>query len=76
LLEIPSLRVVGRVSYGLYLWHMPLFYVVNRYGAGWGAPARILVAVPLAAAFTFASWRYVEQPFLRLKDSRRRLRAA
>jgi peptidoglycan/LPS O-acetylase OafA/YrhL len=76
LLEIPSLRVVGRVSYGLYLWHMPLFYVVNRYGASWGAPARILVAVPLAAAFTFASWRYVEQPFLRLKDSRRRLRAA
>jgi peptidoglycan/LPS O-acetylase OafA/YrhL len=76
LLEIPSLRVVGRVSYGLYLWHMPLFYVVNRYGAGWGAPARILVGVPLAAAATFASWRYVEQPFLRLKDSRRRLQAA
>jgi peptidoglycan/LPS O-acetylase OafA/YrhL len=65
------LRAVGQVSYGLYLWHMPVFYVMNRYGSGWGAPVRILVGLPVAAALTVASWVLVERPILRFKDRSR-----
>jgi peptidoglycan/LPS O-acetylase OafA/YrhL len=65
------LCAVGRVSYGLYLWHMPVFYVMNRYGADWGAPARIVAGLPITAALTLSSWIFLERPILRFK--RRRL---
>ena len=64
------LRCAGRVSYGLYLWHIAIFFAVARYGTTWGAPLRILIAYPLVAAVTLVSWRYVERPALALKDRR------
>ena len=54
LASIAPLRWFGRISYGLYLWHFPLYALL-----GWklGAPAAIVVAA--------LSYRYVELPFLR-----------
>ncbi len=54
LIDRAWLRGFGKISYGLYLWHWPLYYAL-----GWklGLPLAILVAA--------ASYRYVEQPFLR-----------
>ncbi len=67
ILAIPPLRLIGRVSYGLYLWHLPVFFAVQRYGTDWGTPLRLTVAFGLTILFTAASWRFVEQPALRLK---------
>jgi peptidoglycan/LPS O-acetylase OafA/YrhL len=55
----------GKRSYGLYLWHYPLIKLAIRTGAPWVVvgPVTILVAVGVAAA----SYRWVEQPFLRLR---------
>jgi peptidoglycan/LPS O-acetylase OafA/YrhL len=50
------LRYFGRVSYGVYLWHLPLYAML-----GW--KLGILVTLAVAAL----SYRYVEQPFLRRK---------
>ena len=65
-LEIPALVWIGRLSYGLYLWHYPIFEKLG----GWNALG--LLRVPLACVFTFAiataSFYFVEKPFLRLKS--------
>jgi peptidoglycan/LPS O-acetylase OafA/YrhL len=55
-MSVAPLRYLGRISYGLYVWHWPLVAVL-----GWrlGLP----IAVPVAAL----SYRFIEQPFLRRK---------
>lgn len=59
---------LGRRSYGLYLWHYPVVVAVaaELSGAGWLLRAALIV--PVSLALTALSWRYVETPFLRLKD--------
>jgi peptidoglycan/LPS O-acetylase OafA/YrhL len=60
LLDVGVLRRLGKISYGLYLWHLPIFSLL-----GWpaGLPVSILVAA--------TSFRYVEQPFLSMRHGRR-----
>jgi peptidoglycan/LPS O-acetylase OafA/YrhL len=70
-LELRPLRAVGRVSYGLYLWSLPVFIAVNRYGTGWGAPARVVVGLVIAAALTVLSWTFLERPIMGLRNRRR-----
>lgn len=66
-LRWPPLVAVGIVSYGVYLWHAPVYDVVARYGVTWAPPLRVAVAALLTACFTVVSWLLVERPFLRRK---------
>ena len=52
------LAAVGRRSYGLYLWHWPVF-VLLRVGQGGG---RLVLAVLVSVAAAEASYRWVEEP--------------
>jgi peptidoglycan/LPS O-acetylase OafA/YrhL len=61
------LRGLGRISYGLYLWHMPVFFAVARYGVHSPRWERLLVGLAITFAATLASWKFVEQPVLRLR---------
>lgn len=68
LLSWRPLRAVGRVSYGLYLWHFMIFEILaqhNSLGLDWWARAAVVLL--LSAGATLTSWYCVEQPFLRLK---------
>jgi peptidoglycan/LPS O-acetylase OafA/YrhL len=60
---------IGRISYGLYLWHLPIVYGCGALAVD-GTPPDYPRAA-LAIGFTFlvavASFRWVEQPMLRLK---------
>lgn len=67
LLTVAPLRLVGRVSYGLYLWHGWVFVVVLRYGGGWGWATRLAVGLLAAAVLTSLSWHLVERPMTRLR---------
>jgi peptidoglycan/LPS O-acetylase OafA/YrhL len=62
-LAAAPLALLGRRSYGLYLWHYPTF------GLAVAAPAghKIVVwlgVLALTAAIVYLSWRCVEEPFL------------
>jgi peptidoglycan/LPS O-acetylase OafA/YrhL len=66
-LELAPLRFTGRISYALYLWHLPALVIVhNEFPAG-GWPYTLGA---IAASFAAATISYyaLERPFLRLKD--------
>lgn len=64
LLANAPLRFVGRVSYSLYLYHLPLLFAWNLHaprGLGWmELPAYLALALGVA----WLSYRFVERPFL------------
>ena len=60
---------IGRISYGLYLWHFPIVYACGALAVD-GAPAdlpRATLAIGLTFLVAAASYRWVERPMLRLK---------
>ncbi|HUG50094.1 MAG TPA: acyltransferase family protein, partial [Terrimesophilobacter sp.] len=69
-LDVSPLRWIGERSYGLYLWHWPVFVLLAgalatwpRSGAaGWALGAIALTITVVAAAL---SYRFVEQPIRR-----------
>jgi peptidoglycan/LPS O-acetylase OafA/YrhL len=67
LLSTRALRWLGEISYGIYLWHLPLLLWMVHHGVT--SPALLL---PLTLAWTIAcaaaSYYLVERPILRFKD--------
>ncbi|MBP7930603.1 MAG: acyltransferase [Acidimicrobiia bacterium] len=58
----PIVRV-GLISYGLYVWHLPVFRVVTWELPGLGGTANILVKVAISVVVAEMSFRFIEQPF-------------
>lgn len=62
---------VGKVSYGMYVLHLPVLVMVSHFGAGhfdihsWLGAGVYVGTLYLLSKLVFAFW---EQPFLRLKD--------
>lgn len=54
---------VGRRSYAIYLYHLPIRWAVEQYVDDWRVIAPTVAAATLLLAEV--SWRVVEQPFLR-----------
>ena len=65
--ESRPMRLLGRVSYGVYLWHLPVYFAVVRYTTGWAPLARFGVALGITAGCVAASWNFVERPAHRLR---------
>jgi peptidoglycan/LPS O-acetylase OafA/YrhL len=69
---------LGLVSYGLYLWHVPVIEQVSQLVASDGSTlrflAQIVVSIIIATALAAASYYVVERPFLKLKPGIRRRR--
>jgi peptidoglycan/LPS O-acetylase OafA/YrhL len=62
LLSVPWLVAIGARSYGLYLWHWPIFVVL---GATDGSVSRFVIAAAITAVVSEACYRYVETPVRR-----------
>jgi peptidoglycan/LPS O-acetylase OafA/YrhL len=57
---------VGVVSYGFYLWHVPLILAAKRAGLlPEGMLAATAVTLPVSLAVAAASWYWLERPILR-----------
>jgi peptidoglycan/LPS O-acetylase OafA/YrhL len=65
------LVTVGKLSYGLYIYHLIIFCLSDDAASWFGLSGRPLWRVALASAATFGvaalSWRYFEHPILKLK---------
>jgi len=68
LLRIRLLRFLGVVSYGIYLWHVPVQFAVRDHWDDQHAAIRVLLSLILTAVMVTLSWKLVEKPFLRAKD--------
>ena len=56
---------IGLISYGLYLWHYPVFWFLGFFGdSGYPGVLAVVVGLSVSFALALASYRYVEQPFL------------
>ena len=67
LLALAPLVWLGRISYGIYLWHWPVYRYLHeaRLGLSWGPTQLVRIAVTLAAATI--SFYVLEGPMLRLR---------
>ncbi|HEX5504293.1 MAG TPA: acyltransferase family protein [Thermomicrobiales bacterium] len=63
LLETPPLRWVGVRSYGIYLWHWPVFVLTRPHlDLPFGGAPALLLRLALAVGLAALSYRYVETP--------------
>jgi peptidoglycan/LPS O-acetylase OafA/YrhL len=60
--SLAPLRYVGQISYGLYLWHYPLFLWIEKPETGLSGVPLFLVRVAAALAVSVLSYYLVEQP--------------
>lgn len=71
-LRARPLVAIGVVSYGVYLWHLPLLLATRHLGL---LPdpfvPRVLIMLALALSAGFASWRLIERPLIRRFESNR-----
>jgi len=65
LLSLPPLRWIGRISYGIYLWHWPVIVYMTRGRTGLAEPWLDLARVGLTVALAAASFYLVEMPIRR-----------
>ena len=75
----PAFEGLGKISYGLYMWHMVAVYGTSglfRATDWWRGnlwlylPAYYAVALTSTFLLAWVSYRWLELPFLRLKDRR------
>lgn len=79
-LTIPALVWLGRISYGVYLWHSPIQTGVlgeaRMLRLGFTGPLRIAIPFALTIAVAAASFYLLERPILRANTKRRQRVAA
>jgi peptidoglycan/LPS O-acetylase OafA/YrhL len=56
---------LGTISYGVYLWHWPIFLVLNGERTGWSGLSLFGVRCAATLAVSIVSWWAIEQPVRR-----------
>jgi peptidoglycan/LPS O-acetylase OafA/YrhL len=67
-LEFGPVRYVGRISYGLYLWHWPVLKILWEFHFARNGLATAALAGAITLLSAAASFHFVEQPILRRKE--------
>lgn len=72
-LEHPLMQWIGRISYGLYIWQIPVLTLLDRHAGSQPQAVLAVAAVAFTVLLGAASHRYVEEP-VRQSNLVRRLR--
>jgi peptidoglycan/LPS O-acetylase OafA/YrhL len=67
-LSSTPMRYLGRISYSLYLWHLPVDIFFRREFRDMPIAAKLVLSQLIGLALAVASHYVVERPFLQLKD--------
>ena len=62
---LAPVRYLGRVSYGVYLWHWPVIVVLDGTRTGLGGTSLLLVRAAVTLALAVASFHLLETPLRR-----------
>ena len=61
---------LGTISYGIYLWHWPIFLVLNGERTGWSGLSLFAVRCAATLAVSTVSWWVIEQPVRKWRPER------
>ena len=61
---------LGAISYGVYLWHWPIFLALNGERTGWEGLPLFAARCAATVAVAGASWWLIEQPIRRWRPAR------
>jgi peptidoglycan/LPS O-acetylase OafA/YrhL len=61
-LEWAPLPALGRISYGIYLYHLPILAVAIRHGVPANGPFTLIICSTMTAVIAWLSYRVVERP--------------
>ncbi|MDB6129304.1 MAG: acyltransferase 3 [Verrucomicrobiales bacterium] len=75
-LAVPPLVLLGRMSYSLYLWHWPVFSLVDYKMYLASAPARVAIKVGLSILAATLSFLFIENPARKFFNSPKHRRLA
>ncbi len=64
-LSLPPLRGLGLISYGVYLWHWPVYLVLTPDRTGWDGYGLLAARVLVTLAIAVASYHLIEMPIRR-----------
>ena len=80
--RLDSARLAGKISYGIFLWHVPVLVLVVKHRGSYDwltfdpFVAKLLVTSSVTIACAAFSFYVVEKPFLRMKVPREQAHAA
>ena len=69
LLAVRPLVALGAISYGVYLWHWPIFLLFNGERTGWSGWSLFALRCAITLGLAGLSWWLIEQPVQRWRPS-------
>ena len=68
ILAPPALRAIGRISYGLYLWHWPVNLTLDSNRTHTRGIALLAIRLVVTFGFALGSWVFLEHPMRRRRS--------
>jgi len=65
--EHPVPVFIGRICYGLYIWHFPIFTWIEGWAGQYRYGMILLIGWPLTFAVATTSFYLIERPFMRAR---------